>query len=137
MEQSITKSHLKKLTYIFFISLGLFVLISTTYSSDRYFLCGPDEDQCYDRIYQYCSCIPYNDVEANNPYCLDFDKMTCTPLSQSPGCYPMFIYKTQGECLATIFQSSPIPSCTITTRAFCLEHHSSICDPNGHPNSCH
>ena len=114
-----------------------FMMITPSYCSDRYFLCGPDEDGCYPDIYQYCACIPYNDWEASSPYCLDFDKLTCTPLSQTTHCDPGLIFKNQGECLATIFQSEPRPPCKITTHQFCIENHTPICDKTGQPKSCH
>jgi hypothetical protein len=119
----------------FFALIYLF-FINSTYGSDRYFLCGPDEDGCYPRIYQYCVCIPYNDFEANKYYCLNFDKLTCIPLSQSPNCPAPLIFKNQGECLATIFQSEAVHPCQITTRAFCLEHHNLFCAPDGQPKTC-
>ncbi len=114
-----------------------FMMITSSYCSDRYFLCGPDEDGCFPDIYQYCVCIPYNDWEANSPYCLDFDKFTCIPLSQTMHCDPGLIFKNQGECLATIFQSEPRPPCKITTHQFCIENHTPICDKMGQPKSCH
>ncbi|MCX7116882.1 MAG: hypothetical protein NTW94_03070 [Legionellales bacterium] len=118
------------------ISIYLFALISTSHSSDRYFLCGPDEDGCFEDMYESCLCIPYNDIEAEHPYCLDFDVLKCTPLSQTPHCEPMFVFNNQSECLATIFQSEPTPPCTITTHAFCLKEHLAICDANGQLDSC-
>ena len=111
-------------------------LATPSYSSDRYLLCGPDEDGCFKGMYQHCFCIPYNDLEANNPYCLDFNALKCTPLSKTPNCAPHFTYKNQSECLATIFQSEPTPPCTMTTHIFCLQEHTMICDPNGQLDSC-
>jgi hypothetical protein len=128
---------IKKLYLFIFLFTGLLLLAHSSYSSELYFLCGPDEDGCYEGIYQYCTCTPYNDIEANNLYCFDFDNLTCTPLSQTPNCAPSLIYRNQGECLATIFQSEATPPCTIKTHSFCMEHHTSICDPNGQPDSCH
>ena len=129
---------LEKKTYHYsLLFIGILFIVSSSYSSHRYFLCGPDEDGCYEGIYQYCSCILYNDIEANNPYCLNFDTLTCTPLSQVAYCNPSFIHKNQCECLATIFQSEPTPPCHVTTLSFCLKEHSGICDPNGQPDSCH
>lgn len=116
---------------------GLLSLATLSYSSNRYFICGSDEDGCFAGMYQDCFCIPYNDIEANNPYCLNFDQLKCIPLSQSTNCPPHFIHKNQGECLATIFQSEPTPPCAVTTHSFCLKEHTSICDPNGQLNSCH
>ncbi|VEG90285.1 hypothetical protein [Legionella spiritensis] len=120
--------------------IGCFVILTgmirATYGSDRYFLCGPDEDGCYDGIYQYCACIPYDDLTGDQPYCLDFNLLTCTPLSRVPDCPASLTFKNQGECLGTIFQSEPLPPCPLTTHSFCLEHHISICDSNGQPDSC-
>lgn len=131
------KLFIKKLYLFIFLIIGLFTWVHASYSSELYFLCGPDEDGCYEGIYQYCTCTPYNDTEANNPYCLDFDKLSCAPLSQTPHCDPSLIYRNQGECLATIFQSEATPPCTIKTHSFCMEHHTSICDTYGQPESCH
>ena len=119
------------------VLLGLVALSTLSYSSDLYFLCGPDEDRCIEGSYQHCFCIPYNDTEANEPYCLNFDEMNCTPVSQTPLCKSHFRFKNQGECLATLFQSQPIPSCTITNHAFCLQEHTYRCDPDGQLSSCH
>lgn len=119
----------------FFVLLSM-IFISSTYSSDRYFLCGPDEDGCYPEIYRYCACIPYDDFEANSPYCLDFTKMACIPLSRSPNCPSSLIFSNQGACLATIFQSEPTHPCQVTTRSFCLEHHNVFCAADGQPKSC-
>lgn len=109
---------------------------SPSQASDRYFICGPDEDGCFDDMHQYCACIPYDDLNAERPYCLDFDNLTCRPLSKTPDCKPAHIYKNQGECLATIFQSEPEPPCAVTTHARCLEGHSAFCPPDGQPDSC-
>lgn len=119
------------------IGIGLFIITSSSYCNERYFLCGPDENGCSEDSYQYCTCTPYNNLEANKLYCFDFDNLSCTPVSQTPNCDPSLIFNNQGECLATIFQSEPFPPCSITTHAFCLEHHSKICNPDGEPNSCH
>lgn len=131
------KSLRQKICKLILICGPWLILINATHSSDRYFLCGPDEDGCFPDIYQYCACIPFNDFEANTSYCLDFDNLSCTPLSQTKKCEPSLVFKNQGECLATIFQSEPNPPCKITTHAFCLENHSRICAQNGQPNSCH
>ena len=114
------------------------ILSAFTHASpERYFLCGPDEDRCYDGIYEYCSCIPVNEAEWNKAFCLNFDEMSCKPLSQVPDCDSNFIYKTQGACLGVIFQSEANPPCPTTSRSFCEEHDSLICDKEGHPDSCH
>jgi hypothetical protein len=124
---------MKTLTYCFLSGL---LLASHCYGSDRYFLCGSDEDGCLKGKYQYCFCIPYNELDANKPHCLDFDEFTCTPLLPSSKCKPSFIFRNQAECLATIFQSEPTPPCTIVTHAFCLQEHVTQCDPDGRLDSC-
>ena len=117
--------------------LGLFSSISLSHSANPlYFLCGPDEDGCFDEIAQYCSCTPYNTKEAKKPYCFDFNKLTCTPLAQVSDCPADFVYKDQGSCLAVIFQSEPSPPCRLTTKSYCLRHNTSICAENGLPESC-
>ena len=113
---------------------GCLFLFSTLHANERQLLCGSDEDGCND--YRYCACIPYNEMEAENPWCLDFDRLLCIPLSQNPNCYPLFIHKTQGECLATIFQSEPRPACSLVSLDFCHENHIALCNPEGQPESC-
>lgn len=115
---------------------GLVFFATPSYSSDRFFLCGPDEDGCFEGMYPSCFCIPYNDIEANAAYCLDFNELKCTPLSQTTHCNSYLIYKNQSECLATIFQSEPRPPCTITTLSFCIQEHTIMCDPSGQLSSC-
>ena len=126
----------KKYRYIFVFS-WFAALATPAISSDRYFICGPDEDGCLEGMYHYCFCIPYDDIEANTPYCLDFDKLKCTPLSKTPNCNSHFVYRNQGECLATIFQSEPTPPCTLTTHSFCIKEHAIICGSSGQLDSCH
>ena len=127
----------KKTPIIILLFTCLGSLIPVSHSSQRYFMCGGDEMGCIEGMYQYCICIPYNDIEANNAYCLDFDIMKCTPLSQTSNCKAAFIFKNQNECLATLFQSEMTPPCKITTYAFCLNEHATVCDPNGQLDSCH
>ncbi len=100
------------------------------------FYCGPDEDGCFPGSEQYCSCVPYNQVEANKPYCFNFDELTCIPLSQVSHCESGFTFPNQGSCLAVIFQSEADPPCKLSTLDFCIQHHSAICDANGQPQSC-
>lgn len=119
---------------LLFIILG--GITFTSIGSDRYFLCGSDEDGCRPGQYGYCFCIPYNDLEANEPHCLDFDLFKCTPLRTTPNCKPSFIFKNQAQCLATIFQSEPVPPCTVTTHDFCMREHVTMCDANGQLDSC-
>ncbi len=107
---------------------------SKLYSLQEYYLCGSDEDGCYD--HRSCACIPRIETKPQEPFCFDFDQLTCLPLSQQPGCYPLFIHDNQGECLATIFQSEPKPACPLVSLDFCLENHIVFCDPSGQPTSC-
>jgi len=98
-----------------------------------YYLCGSDEDGCMEGREEYCACIPV----APNPeqtYCLDFDKQTCTLLRQGEPCEVTFT--NQGKCLATLYQSEPIPPCRVVDQAFCSEHSVPICDASGDPQTC-
>ncbi|KTD36748.1 hypothetical protein Lnau_1732 [Legionella nautarum] len=114
-----------------------FLLIFTPLAhSERYYLCGPDEDGCYKEIYQYCACIPVNEEESHKPFCFNFDKLSCTPLSQTPHCDPALTFKNQASCLSMIFQSIPSPACRIHTKVFCLKHNTPICNKDGEPQSC-
>lgn len=119
------------------ILLSGLVLNFNSFAADRYLLCGPDEDGCPENGYQYCACIPYNEIAAAEAFCLDFDLFTCKPLSKSPDCDPNMIYKDQAHCLAVIYQSNDASPCSLTTGRFCKEHHSYICDEDGLPQSCH
>jgi len=116
--------------------LILGIITITCHASDKYFICGSDGDACDPGHAKYCACIPYNESNAAKPYCLNFDEMSCTPLSQTPDCPHDFIYKNQGECLSTIYNSTPLPPCAVTTLKFCLDEQSAICDENGQPDSC-
>lgn len=101
-------------------------LTSPTFGSELYFLCGPDEDGCFEEAYRSCACVP-QDNEISSPHCLDFNTMRCTPLSQVPNCPAHLIYKNQGDCIATIFHSTPTTPCHIKTREFCVDHHIQFC----------
>jgi len=139
MEIKYSPSNFLQKKFYPFILFGsaLLSFASLSYSNERYFICGGDEMGCEEGFYQYCICIPYNEVDANSPYCLDFDIFTCTPLSQNTSCAPMFTFKNQNECLATIFHSEPSIPCSITTKDFCLQEHTVMCDANGQLDSCH
>ena len=119
------------------IFLVLILLPITGFCSERYYLCGSDEDGCFLDNAQYCACIPYDEVNAQHGYCLDFGKMTCSPLKDKPDCDDDMKYPNQGECLATIFQSEPKPPCKMTTKTFCTTNHTAFCAMNGEPGSCH
>lgn len=112
----------------------LFLLTTSLYSTEFYYLCGSDEYGCSD--YRFCACIPAHDTQANLPYCLDLDNLTCLPLSQTPKCYPLFIYKNQGECLATLFQSEPQPPCQLVPQSTCIDNSIPICNADGNFYSC-
>jgi hypothetical protein len=119
-------------TNVIFVS----IFFNVSYADSRYLLCGPDEDGCPADGYQYCSCIPYDEMQNGKPYCLDFDRMTCKPLSESPNCSSHFVFKDQAHCLATLFQSEPEPPCVLTTYQFCKENNMYFCDNDGHPENC-
>jgi hypothetical protein len=114
------------------IIIALLLMTQNAYSESAfYFLCGSDEDGCFEGQEQYCACIPVNSSYANQAYCLDFDNMTCNPLSLDSDCHKNLIYNNQGSCIATLFQSEPYPPCKIVTYTFCQSHNIHICDENG------
>jgi hypothetical protein len=115
--------------------LSLFFMINA-HSSERFFICGGDEDGCLANHPEFCICIPHNDLYENMPFCLDFDEMTCSPLATSPTCESSLVFKNQSTCLATLFQGQPEPPCTTTTRSFCMDNHSIMCPPDGRLSSC-
>jgi hypothetical protein len=124
-----------------FLSIAtlLFSILQLTNSfaaNTPYFLCGPDEDGCFSGQEQYCACIPYNTAQGSKPYCLNFDNMTCAPLTTYPDCDKNLIFKDQGSCIATIFQSEPTPGCRMVSKSFCEDHHTYICAEDGNPESC-
>lgn len=135
--EGINRVNIKLVLGITTLSLTLSAFSTVSMTAKKYLLCGPDEDGCYPDIYTYCNCIPYNEQQGNQAYCLDFDAMKCYPLSQKPDCYPLLIRKDQASCLATIFQSHAAPGCDFTTDDFCNEHQMRFCDAEGHPGSCH
>ncbi len=104
--------------------------------NELYYLCGPDEDGCPAGFEEYCTCTPLNNHQRTKPYCLDFDNMTCEPLSAVSDCSAQHTFKDQGSCLATIFQSEPTPPCKMVTKLFCEDHHVAMCDAKGNPESC-
>ena len=123
--------------YLLLITTGTILFFSNmTLADEPYWLCGPDEDGCPEDGYQFCVCIPHHKTEAYQPYCLDFDELSCTPLTQKPNCNSRFIFQNQTSCLATIFHSIPDKPCTLTTQSFCTEHGTAFCDESGKPNTC-
>lgn len=106
------------------------------FSEPLYYLCGSDEDGCFDGYEVYCACIPVSSLQANQLYCLDFDNMTCQLLSERPDCNAALIFKNQVSCIATIFQSEPYPPCKVATQSFCYLNAIFICHENGDPASC-
>lgn len=134
------RKFMMKTTYKSFIAIIIFtlaILVSgSTYSGEPYIMCGPDEDGCHTDIYKYCACIPYDQDQGQEPYCLDFDRLTCEPLSKVPNCDTSMIHKNQQSCVATIFQSVPNPPCPLRSKEFCIEHQMSLCDGDGKPESC-
>lgn len=120
-----------------FLLLILVFCCRDSYSEPRYHLCGPDEDGCFIGQEQYCACIPYDEINFSKPYCLDFNNMKCEPLLAVPDCPKNAIYKDQGRCLATIYQSEPEPPCQTVTQTFCYQNHAWVCDNvNGDVHSC-
>lgn len=119
------------------IFLILLLFFNNSFAEQRYFLCGSDEDGCLMENVQYCACIAYDELHANKPYCLDFNKMRCEPLVNVAHCDPDNIYENQSQCLATIYQSEPEPGCPMTTQSFCIKNHTPICNSDGDVNSCH
>ncbi len=123
---------IKILLIISILSYSIFCL-----AGEKYYLCGPDEDGCPKDAYEYCFCIPYNYNHAESQYCLDFTQLTCVPLERTKYCDPGLTFKSQGHCLATIFQSIPEPPCKIKSQSFCKEHNSYFCNEDGNPIYCH
>jgi hypothetical protein len=123
--------------FIYLILTTLLLYCTLSYSNDAYLLCGPDEDGCPENSYDECVCIPYNSQKGMMPYCFNFDKFLCTPLSETPTCDPRLVFKDQASCMAINFQSEALPPCPLTTKSFCLEHHTAFCDIDGNRASCH
>lgn len=115
-------------------SIVLLLTLSSAHAQP-YFLCGPDEDGCPEGDEQYCACIPANPAP-DQPFCLDFDAMTCAPLTQHPDCVKELTFPNQQSCLATIFQSEPEPPCTKVSHKFCRTHFTYLCDASGNPDTC-
>ncbi len=115
---------------------GLLFYMVSSFSSELYFLCGPDEDGCFEGEYKYCACIPH-DATPNTPHCLDFNTITCKPLSEASNCRPDRVFKNQGDCIATMFHSTPTTPCRVKTRDFCIQQHIIFCDHNAEPSNCH
>ena len=101
--------------------IGLCVYVTSSYATDMYFLCGPDEDGCFDDDYTSCICIPQDD-NPNTPYCLYFHNLEFVPFSKKIRCPQTLIFNDQGSCLATIFHSTPTTPCHVKTRDFCITH---------------
>ncbi|GEM_PF-3224840 len=120
-------------------SLLLALLLLATQSAEAellYFLCGTDEDGCSDGYEQYCECIPINSQQENQPYCFDFDNMTCQLLPERPECNIALVFTNQASCIATLFQSEAYPPCKVVTQSFCHLHAIFICDATGNIESC-
>lgn len=109
------------------------LLIQNAYAEpSSYFLCGSDEDGCFEGQEQYCACIPVSATQ-DQPYCLDSDNQTCKPVAQQPDCSKKYIIlPNQSDCLATMFQSEAYPPCKIVSQAFCDTHPVYRCDETGH-----
>src|SRR5580704_14066758 len=107
----------KKIVNLF---VWLLLFHNMSYAEPRYYLCGPDEDGCLLDQAQYCACIPLDEDNFSQPYCLDFDNLRCEPLSKVSGC--LLTFSDQGRCLATIHQSEPEPPCSVTSLTFCQQN---------------
>lgn len=127
----------RQYSHLLIIAALLLPLSTPINASDEFLLCGPDEDGCYEDISQWCACIPYDRNYGENAFCFDFDKRTCKPLHEVPGCIQRFIFPNQATCLATLFQSSPHHPCEQVSREYCVSHKTPVCAPDGHPGSCH
>ena len=113
-------------------------LLSTSCLAETtYFLCGPDEDGCFeqDDYYRFCTCIPQDPITFSHPYCLDWDKMACISTDKDP-CQNGVTFKTQSDCVSTLYQSEPRPPCPLKTRFFCEENHIHMCDSTSNAAAC-
>jgi hypothetical protein len=119
-----------------FIFLFLSLIVNTSFASNLFYLCGSDEDGCNGPDYLGCLCMPYDSDLANQPYCLDFDNVSCVPLSKMKNCNHYDVFKNQATCLAVAFQSEPMPPCPLTTANFCEQHHIPACDKDGGEATC-
>ncbi len=118
-------------------------LIASTfaYAGTTYLVCGSDEDGCdLKHPNAGCMCFPYNDVTANQPYCLHFGaSITCKPrpanATKCPG--GDWQAKSQASCLALAYQSEENPPCyhfssgRAITRQMCDQHHVVKCHADG------
>ncbi|OGT65965.1 MAG: hypothetical protein A3J38_10305 [Gammaproteobacteria bacterium RIFCSPHIGHO2_12_FULL_45_9] len=113
------------------------LLTHTCLAETTYFLCGPDEDGCFDEpdYYRFCACIPQDPISFAEPYCLSWDKMACVPMNKTD-CKNGVSFNTQSACVATLFQSEPTPPCPIKSEHFCKEHAVPICNAEGQTYSC-
>ena len=114
--------------FIFFIHMA--------HASERYFLCGPDEDGCPSNDYKSCLCMPYDEGEARHRYCLNLDNLSCVPLKKVANCPKYYIYKDQSTCVSIAFQSEATPPCKVVSHKFCHNNHVVICDIDGGVDSC-
>ncbi|MFY7698337.1 MAG: hypothetical protein ACOVQX_05955 [Legionella sp.] len=112
------------------------IMFHSCWANNRYFICGPDEDGCPEDNEHYCFCIPYDEQYANQPHCLDLVHLRCMPYQPHASCNIHLIYRNQSECLATIFQSEPIPACKITNLLHCQQVKAHVCNKYGQLTSC-
>lgn len=117
--------------------LFMVLFMSAANAADWYFLCGGDEDGCSAEHPEYCFCIPYDGAQANQAYCLNFNNLSCVPLSSKPDCQGGEVFKDQATCLAVAFQSEPTPLCPLTSGEFCQNNHVPTCEVDGGINTCH
>lgn len=121
------------------LAAGLLSITSGAFSAPSFFQCGPDEGGCIKGKERFCLCIPADEAYANSAFCLNFDDdMTCTAEDATASLCPSeFRFKSQGECLAVLYQSVIKPACKVVSEAQCLSDHSYFCDASGDPMSCH
>ena len=101
------------------------------------YLCGPNEDGCSSADTSSCLCMPV-DASANaTPYCLDFNTLSCLPMTPGRQCISgNVLVSTQSRCLALAFQSEELPACKEVPVTFCVNQHIALCAKDGGPSSC-
>lgn len=123
------------LSRIFIVFIFIFIFMTASEASDKYFLCGPDEDGCSPKYYNSCLCMPFDGALADSPYCLDLIHLRCLPVSLDPGCRSGDRVKNQETCLSTLFQSEPA-TLPLKRAAFCMKHHIALCPKDGSRDDC-
>ncbi len=79
-------------------------------SNSATYLCGNDEDGCRKGRPNTCVCVVSDPHDQS--HCFDHHKLRCVPPLATGRCRPEETdTKTQGRCLALVWQSEPEPSC--------------------------